>query len=64
MRSRESGTVVVVKKDDKEIIYTFDTDSHKKYHDEICNAAKQGTVTAIVTDAKKRTISVKKVTFE
>ena len=58
------GTVVVVKEKDKEIIYTFDAASNKKYHSEICNTPKKGTVTAVVTDAKKRTIMVKKVTFE
>jgi hypothetical protein len=62
--AKTCGTVVVVKKDNKDIIYTFDTDSNKKYHDDICTSAKQGTVTAIITDAKKKTISVKKVTYE
>ena len=62
--AKDCGTVVVVKEKGKEIIFTFDAASHKKYHDEICTGAKQGTVQAVVTDTKKRTIMVKKVTFE
>lgn len=62
--AKECGTVVVVKEKDKDVVYTFDAAGHKKYHDEICTSAKQGTVVAVVSDAKKRTIAVKKVTFE
>jgi hypothetical protein len=60
----DCGTVVVVKEKGKEVVYTFDAASNKKYHTEICNTPKNGTVMAVVTDAKKRTIMVKKVTFE
>jgi len=60
-------TVIVVKdaKAKKDIIYYFDKDSHTKYHDDICTAAKAGTVIGIVKDeGKKKIVSVKKVTYE
>jgi hypothetical protein len=63
--AKECGTVIVVKGDKKEIIYYFDEASNKKYHDDICTAAKKGTVTGTVKEAdKKRIISVKKVEYD
>ena len=62
--AKDCGTVVVVKEKGKDIVYTFDAASNKKYHNDICTEAKQGTVMATVTDAQKRTLSVKKVTYE
>jgi hypothetical protein len=63
--SKVCGTVIVVTKDKKDINYYFDAESNKKYHDEICSAAKKGTVEGTVTvKDKKNIISVKKVTFE
>lgn len=63
--SKECGTCVVVTKDKKDIIYYFDKASNGKYHDEICSAAKKGTVVGVVTvKDKKNIIAVKSVTFE
>jgi hypothetical protein len=60
------ATVIVVKgKDDKETVYYFDTDGHKKYHKEICMEAKEGTVTGTVKKkGDKWIVTVKKVTFK
>ncbi len=63
----ECETVIVVKdaKSKKDVIIYFDKDSHAKFHDDICSAAKSGTVTGIVkTEGKKKIVSVKKVTYE
>jgi hypothetical protein len=60
----ECVTVLIVKGDKKEITYWFDAKSNKKYHDDICTAAKNGTVTGTVKDAdKKKVISVQKVEY-
>ena len=55
-------TTVVEKKDGKDVIYYFDTAGHKKHHATICQEAKDGTVTGIVTEKDgKKTIEVKEV---
>jgi RecG-like helicase len=57
-------TVVLEKKGDKEILYYFDKDSDKKYHKEICQEAKDGSVTGEVTEKDgKKTIKVSKVEY-
>lgn len=59
------GTVVVVKKGDKETIYYFDAASNKKHHSQICKEAKPGTVTGTVSKkGDKHLIAVKDVKFE
>ena len=59
------ATVVVVKKDDKETIYYFDKDGHKKYHDDICKAGKKGTVTGTVKkDGEKMIVTVKELKYD
>jgi hypothetical protein len=60
------ATIIIVKNDKKkDVIYFFDAPSHKKYHEDICTAAKNGTVTGFVTEQKKKkVISVKKLTYE
>ena len=66
-KSTQCETVLVVKdeKKKKDIVYFFDKDSHAKFHDDICSAAKNGTVTGFVKDVdKKKVISVKKVTYD
>ena len=66
-KSTQCETVLVVKdeKKKKDIVYFFNKDSHAKYHDDICSAAKNGTVTGFVKDVdKKKVISVKKVTYD
>jgi hypothetical protein len=42
-------------KNDKDVYYFFDEDSHKKYHPDYCKISKDGTVTGTVTekDGKK-----------
>jgi hypothetical protein len=58
-------TVVQEKKDGKEILYYFDTDSNKKYHKDICQEAKDGSVTGVVTEKDgKKTIAVKEVKYK
>lgn len=65
-KSKTCETVIVVKgKDKKDVLYYFDADSHKKYHDDICTGAKKGSVTGIVKEVeKKKIISVKKVAYD
>ena len=66
-KSTECETVIVVKdaKSKKDIVYFFDKASHGKFHDDICSAAKPGTVTGTVKDVdKKKVIAVKKVTYD
>jgi hypothetical protein len=58
-------TVIVVKKDGKDVIYYFDKEAHKKYHKDICEEAKKGEVTGVIGgDEKKRTIMVKSLKYE
>ena len=66
-KSKECATLIQVKdeKTKKEVLYFFDKESDKKFHEDICTGAKAGTVTAIVTDdGKKKIISVKKVVYD
>jgi Family of unknown function (DUF6370) len=59
------ATVVVEKKDGKDVIYYFDTDSGQKFHGNICTEPKNGTVTGTVSDMDgKKTISAKDVVFD
>jgi hypothetical protein len=58
-------TVIVVKEKDKDVVYTFDADGHKKYHDDICTAGKKGSVTGAVEEKDgKKTIKVSKLQYE
>jgi RecG-like helicase len=57
-------TVVLEKKDGKEILYYFDKDSNKKYHKDICQEAKDGSVTGVVSEKDgKKTIAATKVEY-
>ncbi|MFO0968219.1 MAG: DUF6370 family protein [Gemmataceae bacterium] len=59
------ATVIVVKKDKKDIVYYFDPAGHKKYHGPICTDAKAGTVTGVLSkDGDKMIVTVKKVDFK
>jgi len=63
----ECQTVIVVQdpKSKKDVVVYFDKASHDKYHDDICTAAKTGTVVGVVkNEDKKKIVSVKKVTYE
>ena len=49
----------------KDMVYYFDPAAHKKYHDDICTAAKEGTVTGTVSKAdKKLVITVKDLKYK
>ena len=65
-KSTKCETVIVVKdeKSKKDVVYFFDKESHGKFHDDICSAGKTGTVTGVITDQKKKVISVKKVAYD
>lgn len=59
------ATVIKVKEKDKDVIYTFDAESNKKHHGDICKAAKDGKVTGKVTkDGEKMFISVTKLEYK
>lgn len=56
----DCATVIVVKEDDKEKVYWFDKDSHKKIHKKVCTEAKMGEVKGVVKkDGEKLIITVK-----
>jgi len=58
-------TVIVVKEKDKDVVYLFDADGHKKYHDDICTKGKNGSVTGTVSDKDgKKTVKVNKVEYD
>jgi hypothetical protein len=58
-------TVIVEKKDGKDIIYYFDKDAHGKFHDDICGGGMPGSVTGIVTEKDgKKTIAAKTVKYD
>lgn len=62
----DCATVILVKDDKKkDVLYFFDAAAHKKFHDDICTSAKNGTVVGVVKEVeKKKVISVKKLTYE
>jgi hypothetical protein len=65
--SDDCATVIVVKDKEakKDITYYFDKKGHGKYHDDICTAAKNGTVTGTLKDdGKKKVITVKKLDYD
>ncbi len=61
----ECMTVIVTKKDNKDVTLYFDTPSNKEHHGAICSEAKSGTVTGTVSEVgKKKVIAVKSVKFD
>lgn len=63
-KDKSCATVLVVKEGDKETVYYFDKDSHKKHHGEVCGGGKDGTVTGTVSEKNgKKTVKVSKVEF-
>jgi hypothetical protein len=59
------ATVIKVKEGDKDVIYYFDKESDKKYHKNICQTPKEGTVTGAVSkDGDKMVIKVTKVEYK
>jgi hypothetical protein len=60
----ETDKCATVIKVDKEVYY-FDADSNKKYHKDICQAGKDGTVTVTVKEEeKKKIIAVTKLEYK
>jgi len=58
-------TVIKVKEGDKDVVYYLDAASGKKYHKEICQASKPGTVTGKVEKkGDKMIITAKEVKFD
>ena len=58
-------TTVLEKKDGKETIYYFDPAGHKKWHSDICQEAKNGSVTGTVSEKDgKKIITVSKLKFD
>jgi hypothetical protein len=54
--------VIKVKDGGKDVIYFFDKESHKKYHDEFCTATKECTVVGKVTEREgKKLVAVSKL---
>ena len=67
--AKKCETVIVVKdeKSKKDIVFFFDKAGHTKFHEDICSTPKAGTVVGTVPlkdDAKKKTVTVKKVTYD
>src|SRR5262245_48984366 len=63
--AKKCETVIVVKQKDKDVVYYFDAPSHKKYHSDICEGGKAGSVTGTVSkDGTKKVISVKELKYE
>ena len=59
------ATVIVAKRDKKEVTIYFDTASNKKYHGDICTEAKKGTIKGTVTkEGKKEIIAVKELKYD
>ena len=56
------ATVIKVKEGDKDVVYYFDADAHKKNHGPICKTPKEGTVTGTVSEKDgKKVVTVTKV---
>src|SRR5688500_11344648 len=59
------ATVIVTKKDNKDVTIYFDAASNKKYHGDICTEGKNGTITGTVkTEGKKQIVSVKELKYD
>lgn len=63
------ATVIVVKAKtsagDKDVVYYFDKEGHKKNHATICTEPKMGSVTGVVSEKdKKKSIEVKTIKFD
>ncbi len=64
-KEKACATVIVVKKDDKDVVYYFDKASHGKNHKQICQEAKPGEVTGTVSkQGEKNIVTVKTVKFD
>lgn len=62
---KDCATVIVVNEKGKDTIYYLDDKSSKANHDAVCQAAKQGTVTGVVSEkGGKKIITATKVEFQ
>lgn len=62
---KKCATVIQVKKGDTETLYYFDKPSNKKYHTDICQSPKNGTVMGKVTkEGDKRMIAIESLKYE
>jgi hypothetical protein len=62
---KDCATVIVVNENGKDAIYYLDAKSSKANHDTVCQTAKQGSVTGVVSEkAGKKTITATKVEFQ
>lgn len=63
--AKACATVIVVKKDKKDLVYWFDAKAHGKHHGAICTTPTDGTVTGTVSkDGDKMVITVKSLEFD
>jgi hypothetical protein len=59
------ATVIVVKEKGKDVVHYFDKAGHKKYHGDVCKAAKEGSVTGKSSKEKdKNIITVSKLDYK
>jgi hypothetical protein len=64
-KEKKCATVIVEKKDGKEIIYYLDPECDKKNHKKVCTEAKKGSVVGTVEEKDgKKIVTVKKIEFE
>jgi hypothetical protein len=62
---KKCATVIVVKDKDKDVVYYFDPKADKANHKTVCTESKKGTVVGTVEEKDgKKTVTVKKVTFD
>ena len=63
-KSAECAVTIVVKKDGKETVYWLDDKTSKKYHPDVCQEVKKGTVTGTVKkDGDKMIITDSKLEY-
>jgi hypothetical protein len=63
--TQKCETVIVVKKDNKDVVYYFDKAGHKKNHGAICTSPMDGTVTGVVSkEGDKNIVTVKTLEFK
>lgn len=64
-KASKCETCIVVKEKDKEVVYLFDADAHKKHHGKVCEEKHEGEVVGKVKkDGDKWIVTVTKVTFK
>jgi hypothetical protein len=64
-KDKACATVIVVKKDNKDVVYYFDPASHKEHHAKVCTEAMPGTVVGTVSEKNgKKMVTVSKLTID